>query len=164
MVRRRARRFECAPWNIDAAKVGRCPWLTDGVGARAPAALRVAAREIVGTPRRGRQGPSHDLEHRVQHNPTQDWDLSWSHIQVPPAVAHITNAVLIETASERLRCDAEPFDITIPSDDLMRLESVQDPLQVIYEEMMIGESRTLPWGMEYSSVMIYRNRGETIWE
>jgi|GEM_PF-3745875 len=105
-----------------------------------------------------------ELSSRSDHNPTQDWHLEWAHIQSSPSRAQIKNTIMIETESERLRCDAEPFEITIPNEELQLLEQFHTPSMLIYEEMVVGAPQMLPWGMEYRSVMIYRSRGDIVWQ
>ena len=106
--------------------------------------------------------------HRAQHDPNQDWLLEWSYLQLPEAQASIAqasvdNTILIETEQERLRCKPDPFAINIPTQDLQMLASFETPTQIRYHEVIMGPPKVLPWGMEYQSLMIYKNSGAVVW-
>ena len=54
--------------------------------------------------------------------------------------------------------------IRIPSSDVLLFDELSDSFQLVYDELYFGPVQTLPWGMEYQSLMVYRNRGEVLVE
>ena len=95
---------------------------------------------------------------------SSDMSLDWSFGQALPEVAHRKHQILVESDQERLRCEPQEEEIIIPQSDLQMMEEIPDSARLVYDKMTFGPITTLPWGMEYQSVMVYRNSGEMILE
>ena len=90
--------------------------------------------------------------------------LAWSFRQSLQDIANRTHQIVIETEQQRLRCEPREEEITIPRSDLQMMDSVPQAALLIYDKMTFGPLLTLPWGMGYRSVMVYRNSGEIVIE
>ena len=102
-------------------------------------------------------------EERISHDPDEDWSLLWSFLHEKDSDIESKRRITVENRSDRLQCTPHEEELQIHSSDLLRLEYSQESM-VFFEEMIIGPPKTLPWGMDYHSVMVYRTSGDVRWD
>jgi hypothetical protein len=97
------------------------------------------------------------------HDRSQDWPLSWSFTHEKPQASQSKRRLTVENGEDRLMCTPDEEELLLSHESLEQLAHSNESM-VSFEEMILGPSKTLPWGMEYHSVMIFRSSGYVSWD